>query len=149
MNIPTIMQNEKKKRVFKKYLYRGHEVSSLIDLTRQELVDLFRSRIRRRMNRGLMRPYRDFLAKVTSSIKKQSSDSGTKQVIVKTHLRDMIILPEMIGAQLGVYNGKGFVLVEVKPGMIGKYLAEYSITYKPVKHGHISKNFHGRFMQLV
>uniref|UniRef100_V5HHZ7 40S ribosomal protein S15 n=1 Tax=Ixodes ricinus TaxID=34613 RepID=V5HHZ7_IXORI len=35
----------------------------------------------------------------------------------------------------GVYNGKTFNQVEIKPEMIGHYLGEFSITYKPVKHG--------------
>merc|ERR1719354_748847 len=52
-------------------------------------------------------------------------------------------------AQIGCHNGRGFMLVEVKPGMIGHYLGGHAITYKPVKHGHVSKNFHSRFMQLV
>ncbi len=50
-------------------------------------------------------------------------------------MRDMIVLPEMIGSVVGVYNGKSYTSVEVKPEMIGHYLAEFSITYKPVKHG--------------
>ena len=45
------------------------------------------------------------------------------------------MLPEMIGSVVGVYNGKSYTSVEVKPEMIGHYLAEFSITYKPVKHG--------------
>jgi tubulin beta len=39
---------------------------------------------------------------------------------------------------VGVYNGKQYINVEVKPEMIGRYLAEFSITYKPIKHGRIS-----------
>lgn len=54
---------------------------------------------------------------------------------VKTHLRNMIILPEMIGSVVGVYNGKVFNLVEIKPEMVGHYLGEFSITYMPVRHG--------------
>ena len=54
---------------------------------------------------------------------------------VKTHLRNVIIVPEMIGSVLGVYNGKVFNLVEVKPDMVGHYLGEFSITYIPVRHG--------------
>jgi small subunit ribosomal protein S15e len=46
----------------------------------------------------------------------------------------MIILPEMVGSMVGVYNGKTFNQVEIKPEMIGHYLGEFSITYKPVKH---------------
>ncbi|KAL1787847.1 40S ribosomal protein S15, partial [Sigmodon hispidus] len=56
-------------------------------------------------------------------------------MLVKTHLRDMIILPEMIGSKVGVYKDKTFNQVEIKPEMIGHYLGQFSITYKPVKHG--------------
>jgi hypothetical protein len=49
------MAEKRKKRQFKKHMYRGYEVSSLIDLTRQELMALFTARIRRRLNRGLKR----------------------------------------------------------------------------------------------
>lgn len=39
---------------------------------------------------------------------------GEKPETVKTHLRDMIIVPEMIGSMVGVYNGKVFNNVEIK-----------------------------------
>lgn len=60
---------------------------------------------------------------------------GEKPEPVKTHLRDVTIVPQMSGSIIGVYNGKGFVSVEVKPDMIGHYLGEFSLTYKPVGHG--------------
>lgn len=37
-----------------------------------------------------------------------------KPEVVKTHLRDMVILPEMVGSMVGVYNGKSFNQVEIK-----------------------------------
>jgi small subunit ribosomal protein S15e len=58
-----------------------------------------------------------------------------KPTAIKTHLRDLPILPEMVGSVIAVYNGKVFNIVEIKPEMIGKYLAEFSITYKPTLHG--------------
>ena len=60
---------------------------------------------------------------------------GEKPEAVRTHLRNMVIVPEMIGSVVGVYNGKVFNNVEIKPDMIGTYLGEYSITYRPVAHG--------------
>jgi small subunit ribosomal protein S15e len=60
-----------------------------------------------------------------------------KPATVKTHLRNMIIMPEMIGSVVGVYNGKIYVGVEIKAEMVGTYLAEYSMTYKPIKHGKV------------
>mmetsp|Transcript_67081 Transcript_67081/g.185776 ORF Transcript_67081/g.185776 Transcript_67081/m.185776 type:complete len:112 (+) Transcript_67081:69-404(+) len=66
---------------------------------------------------------------------KRETAYGEKPEAVKTHLRNMVIVPEMIGSVVGVFNGKQFINVEVKPEMIGHYLAEFSITYKPIKHG--------------
>lgn len=62
----------------------------------------------------------------------------------------MIIVPEMIGAIVGVYNGKSFTQVEIKPEMVGFYLGEFSITYKPVKHGKpgIGATHSSRFVPL-
>ena len=45
------------------------------------------------------------------------------------------IVPEMIGSVIGVYNGKVFNIIEIKAEMLGFYLAEFSISYKPVRHG--------------
>merc|ERR1711943_48307 len=61
--------------------------------------------------------------------------AGEKPTCIKTHLRNMIILPEMIGSVVGVYNGKVFNQVEIKADMVAHYLGEFSITNKPVKHG--------------
>jgi small subunit ribosomal protein S19 len=54
---------------------------------------------------------------------------------LKTHLRDMIILPDMVGLNVLVHNGKEFVSYNIRPEMIGHYLGEYSITNKRVQHG--------------
>ena len=70
-------------------------------------------------------------------LRKAKKDCGPydKPDVVKTHLRDMLIMPEMIGSIVGVHNGKVFTSVEVKAEMTGHYLGEFSITYKPVRHG--------------
>ena len=75
---------------------------------------------------------------------------GEKPVTVKTHLRDMIVVPEMIGSVVGVYNGKSFNQVEIKPEMVGHYLGNFSLTYKPVKHGRpgIGATHSSRFVPL-
>jgi len=78
-----------------------------------------------------------------------SSGNGVSSV-VKTHLRNMIVVPEMTGSIVGVYNGKVFTQVEIKPEMIGHYLGEFSISYKPVKHGRpgIGATHSSRFIPL-
>merc|ERR1712059_241990 len=63
--------------------------------------------------------------------KKKECPVNEKPDVVKTHLRNMVIVPEMTGSIVGVYNGKVFTQVEIKPEMIGHYLGEFSISYKP------------------
>ena len=45
---------------------------------------------------------------------KKEATAGEKPDPVRTHLRDMVIVPEMIGSVIGVYNGKTFNQVEIK-----------------------------------
>jgi len=73
-----------------------------------------------------------------------------KPAVVKTHLRNMIIVPEMIYSFVGVYNGAQFTNVEIRAEMVGHYLGEFSITYKPVKHGKpgIGATHSSRFIPL-
>ena len=54
---------------------------------------------------------------------------------IKTHLRDMIITPDLINCRAGVYNGKKWADVEIKDAMVGMYLGEFSMSDTPVKHG--------------
>lgn len=54
-----------------------------------------------------------------------------KPEVMKTHLRDVIILPQMRGSMVGVYHGNTFNQGEIKPEM----MAEFSTTYKPGEHG--------------
>ena len=66
---------------------------------------------------------------------KKQCQPGEKPATVKTHLRNCIVMPEMVGNIVGVYNGKVFNPVEVKFDMIGRYLGEFSLSYKPTRHG--------------
>jgi small subunit ribosomal protein S19 len=54
---------------------------------------------------------------------------------LKTHVRDMIILPDMIGLSMSIHNGKEFSPIHIRPEMIGHYVGEYAITNKRVQHG--------------
>merc|ERR1711962_368640 len=119
---------KKKKRTFRKFTYRGVDLDQLLDFSHEQLMELFVCRIRRRFTRGLTR-------KPMTLVKRLRKAKMETPEVVKTHLRNMIVIPEMIGSIVGVYNGKTFNQVEIKPEMVGHYLGEFSITYKPVKHG--------------
>merc|ERR1739840_42200 len=99
----------RKKRTFRKFTYRGVDLDQLLDMNNEQLVELFPCRQRRRFQRRLKRLRRA----------KKECPALEKPAVVKTHLRDMIIIPEMVGSMVGVYNGKTFNQVEVKPEMIG------------------------------
>lgn len=51
---------------------------------------------------------------VLVDFQKKEAEEGEKPEAVRTHLRDMIIVPEMIGSVIGVYNGKTFNQIEIK-----------------------------------
>ncbi|KAJ1674193.1 ribosomal protein S15, partial [Spiromyces aspiralis] len=123
----------RKKRTFRSFSYRGIELEQLLEIPAEELINLFRARARRKFKRGVGPKYMSLLKKLRKA--KQEAPENEKPEVVKTHLRDMIILPEMVGSVIGIYNGKTFNQVEIKPEMIGHYLGEFSITYKPVAHG--------------
>ncbi|KAH7543268.1 hypothetical protein FEM48_Zijuj02G0166400 [Ziziphus jujuba var. spinosa] len=137
-----------KKRTFKKFSFRGVDLDALLDMSTDELVKLFTARARRRFQRGLKRKPMALIKKLRKA--KREAPPGEKPEPVRTHLRNMIIVPEMIGSIIGVYNGKTFNQVEIKPEMIGHYLAEFSISYKPVKHGRpgIGATHSSRFIPL-
>ncbi len=119
----------KKKRQFKKFTFKGLELEQLIDLPKAELLDFVCARARRRLKRGLKKKPMALMKKLT---KAKNAVVGTmdKPAVIKTHLRDMIIVPEMINSTVAVYNGKVFNIVDIKADMVGMYLGEFSITYR-------------------
>jgi len=135
----------KKRAPFRRYYYRGIEVPKLLDLTHAELLKLFHARIRRRFKNGTISN------KLLKRLRKAKKDAGEgRPATIKTHLRNFIIVPEMVGSIIGVYNGQVFTQVEIKADMIGHYLGEFSISYKPDKHGRpgIGSTNSSRFIPL-
>ena len=116
----------------KEFAYRGFTLNQLQSMSMDEFINLLPSRQRRSLHRGLTPEQRILLEKIRKA--KEDARKGSNKV-VKTHVRDIIILPEMVGTTIFVHNGKDFVSVEIKPEMIGHFLGEFAITNKPVKHG--------------
>jgi small subunit ribosomal protein S15e len=77
------------------------------------MVELFPARQRRRFARNLKHKYQRFLLKVRKA-KKECVEPGAKPNPVKTHLRDCIITPEMVGSVIAIHTGKVFSNVEIK-----------------------------------
>lgn len=113
----------------KDFAYRGFTLSQLQGMSMDEFITILPSRQRRTLHRGLKPEQRILLEKIRESLK-EGGDAT-----VKTHVRNMVILPEMVGVKIQVHNGKEFVEVPVKPEMISHSLGEFAITNKPVRHG--------------
>ncbi len=113
----------------KEFRYRGHTLDQLSSMSNEALIQLLPSRARRSLNRGVSDEKRKLLEDA------RAIKEGKSQGQIKTHARDMVVLPSMVGLTIGVHNGREFVPLEVKPEMIGHYLGEYVITNKKVVHG--------------
>jgi small subunit ribosomal protein S19 len=116
----------------KEFTYRGHTREELEGMSMDEFIKLLPSRQRRSLQRGLTREQRILLENIR--IAKKDMKEGEK-ASTKTHARDMIILPEMVGVTILVHSGKEFTPVEITQETIGCYLGEFAITNKPVRHG--------------
>lgn len=115
----------------REFAYRGYNLNQLQNMSMDEFINLLPSRQRRSLHRGLTPEQRILLEKIRKA--KEVAKEGGKAV--KTHVRDTIILPEMVGTTIHVHNGKEFVQVEIRSDMIGHYLGEFAVTNRPVKHG--------------
>jgi small subunit ribosomal protein S19 len=110
----------------KEFTFRGKNLEELKKLDIREFAKLIKSRERRTLWRNTD-VVENFLAR---SRKKLSNNKR-----IKTHDRNLIIVPEMIGWRVGVYNGQHFEEFEILPEMLGHRFGEFSSTRKNVKHG--------------
>lgn len=106
------------------FTYRGKTISELQKMSLEDFSLLLPARQRRAIKRGLGEEHK----KVMQNIKE-----GDKSI--RTHSRDMIVLPEMVGLSLEIHNGKEFEKIEVLPEMLGHYFGEFSLTRRRVTHG--------------
>jgi len=113
----------------KQFEYRGIPLKELENMSLDKLFQLLPSRQRRSLSRGIT----DLKRKLIEEIK--LAKAGKLKNPIKTHARDLIILPNMVGATVSVYSGKEFRPVTISVEMIGHFLGEYVITNKRVSHG--------------
>lgn len=108
------------------YIYRGKTQSEISTMDIKDIAQLLNSRERRKIIRGFTEAEKKLLKKI-----KETKD---KNALIRTRARDMIVLPEMFGRKLGIYNGLEYVVVEIRPEMLGHRLGEFALTRKKVKH---------------
>ena len=112
--------------------YLGYELEALQKLSMDEFIKLLPSRLRRSLRRGFTEEQRKLINRIRKA--KQLGDKATKTSI-RTHVRDMIVLPEMVGFTIDIYDGKTYQPTKITIDHVGHYFGEFSITNKKVTHG--------------
>lgn len=109
--------------VLKQFKYKGKTLEELKLMSFEDLSVLFPSSFRRKINRGFTEAEEKLLKKIKNNQKN-----------IKTHARDMIVLPLMVGFKIGVHNGREFVDLKILEEMLGHRLGEFAMTRKIAVH---------------
>ena len=112
----------------KEITFKGKNEKEIKEISLNDFMIITNSRQRRSLKRNKTEQHKKLLEKL------KKAKSGIWKKPVKTHCRDMIVLPEMIGLTIHIYNGKEFVPVLMKLEMLGHYLGEFAVTRKKVMH---------------
>jgi len=107
----------------KEFTYCGKTLEELQALSMEELLPLLPCRARRSLKRGLKPPQKKFWKHVEAG-----------KGVVKTHRRDIVVLPKLVGKRVSIFNGNAWREVEIQPEMIGHFLGEFAMTRKFEKH---------------
>jgi len=107
-----------------KFEYRGRQLEEIEKMKYDDVKKILTARQRRTLERGLRKPHKMLLEKI-----KKNPDK-----FHRTRSRDIIITPELFGIRLGIYSGKEYVALDIKPEMLGLKLGELVPTRKSVKH---------------
>lgn len=110
----------------KEFTYRGKPLEELKQMDTREFAKLLKSNEKRTVLRQ-SDEIQNFILRCNKKIQKNKS--------IRTHYRDLVIVPKMIGLKIFVYNGKSFNQVEIEKEMLGHRLGEFSATRTKVKHG--------------
>ncbi len=110
----------------KEFTFRGKSIDELKTLDIREFAKFLASRERRTIIRN---------TQVIEKFLKKCRRLNAKNKNIRTHERNIIIVPEMVGMTVHVHKGNGFEAVRIVPEMIGHRLGEFALTRKPVKHG--------------
>jgi len=111
----------------KEFMYRGRSEEELKNVSMDEFISMLPSRMRRSLRRGISERQRILIEKIRTWTPDKKP--------IRTHARDVIILPEMMGRTVHVFNGNEFIEVRIDIKKVGHYLGEYAITNRPVRHG--------------
>lgn len=110
------------------FRFHGKTFEEVEKMDTTEFIKLLPSRQRRSLNRESLKRYEPFFKKL------ESAKKGVRKKPIKTHARDMIVLPQMVGMLIQIFNGKDFVPIAITKEMLGHFFGEFAMTRKRVQH---------------
>ena len=108
--------------------WRGKTEEEVKQMDFQEFLKLIPSGARRSLRRGSSQGFSRQQKRVLEKVAEDDKN-------LRTHARNMIIVPAMLGKSLKVYNGREWLPVTITLEMLGHYLGEFSHSRKLVTHG--------------
>ena len=105
------------------FTWQGKTEEEIKTLDLKEFMKMIPSRQRRTLKRGFSEQQKKLLKKV---------DEDDKNI--KTHCRNMVIVPAMLGKLIKIHNGKDYLPITITVEMLGHYLGEFAHTRKMVSH---------------
>jgi len=112
-----------------KSFWKGIDEDKVSSISDEEFLKLLGSRERRTLLRIKSNPR---LKKFMETVKKVQTSNPTK--LIKTHVREAVIMPSWIGLVFGVYNGKEYKKVEITMNRVGRRLGDFSHSVGRVMH---------------
>lgn len=109
----------------KKFLFKGKTVEELKALDVREFAKYLKSTPRRYLLRNFQ---------AVETFLNRSREKNSKKKPIKTHDRELIVVPEMVGWRIHVHKGNGFEQVDVIEEMLGHRLGEFAPTRKKASH---------------
>lgn len=112
----------------KEFMYKGKTLNEIKGMELNQFIELLPSRLRRTIKRGFTEAQKKFIEK----IKAAKEGKFTKQI--KTHCRNMPVIPDMIGLLIYIHIGNAFIPVKITEEMLGHFLGELAVTRKKLQH---------------
>ena len=109
----------------REFTLRGLTLPRLLELSLPELAKLLPARARRTITRGFNADQQRFL---------EALSEPPKDKPVRTHCRDVLVLPAHVGRRVAIHNGHEYREIEVRPEMIGHAYGEFALTRRFEKH---------------
>jgi small subunit ribosomal protein S19 len=109
----------------KEFTLRGLTIADLKKLSLEDLMKILPARQRRTLKRGMNDEQKIFM---------QKADAHKGDKPIRTHVRDVLIVPSLVGKRIAVFSGKEYKEVDVRVEMIGHYLGEFCLTRRFEKH---------------